>query len=49
MTASHLTTIALSRENYAILKSLGKTGDSFNDVLTELLKGLGEGENDKEE
>ena len=33
-----LTTISVSRENYLALKKLGSTGDSFNDVLTELLK-----------
>jgi hypothetical protein len=33
-----LTTISVSRENYLALKKLGSTGDSFNDVLTEILK-----------
>jgi predicted CopG family antitoxin len=33
-----LTTISISHENYLILKGLGSTGDSFNDVLTQLLK-----------
>ena len=33
-----LTTISVSYENYLNLKKLGSTGDSFNDVLTELLK-----------
>jgi hypothetical protein len=33
-----LTTISISHENYLILKGLGNTGDSFNDVLTRLLK-----------
>ena len=33
-----LTTISVSYENYLILKELGNTGDSFNDVLTRLLK-----------
>jgi hypothetical protein len=32
-----LTTISVSRKNYIILKNLGKTGDSFNDVVTKLL------------
>jgi len=32
------TTIAISNENYFLLKNLGKTGDSFNDVLSKLLK-----------
>ena len=33
-----LTTISLTQENYQALKELGKTGDSFNDVLTRILK-----------
>lgn len=33
-----LKTIAISVENYQELKSLGKAGDSFNDVLTQILK-----------
>ncbi len=33
-----LTTIAISLENYNALKELGRTGESFNDVLTELLR-----------
>jgi predicted CopG family antitoxin len=36
--ANKLTTISVSRENYLTLKKLGSTGDSFNDVLTEILK-----------
>ena len=32
--------IAISDENYLTLKSLGKAGDSFNDVVTEMLKTL---------
>jgi hypothetical protein len=32
--------IAVSEENYLILKGLGGTGDSFNDVVTEVLKQL---------
>ena len=35
-----LTTIAISEENYRILKSLGETGDSFNDVISELIKSV---------
>lgn len=30
--------IAISDENYHTLKSLGKAGDSFNDVVSEMLK-----------
>ncbi|HZC48331.1 MAG TPA: hypothetical protein VE244_04630 [Nitrososphaeraceae archaeon] len=30
--------IAISEENYILLKSLGKAGDSFNDVVTGMLK-----------
>lgn len=33
-----LTTISISKENYLILKRMGQTSDSFNDVLTRLLK-----------
>jgi predicted CopG family antitoxin len=32
-----LTTISVSHANYLTLKELGKTGDSFNDVLTRIL------------
>ena len=32
--------IAISEENYFILKSRGKATDSFNDVISELLKTL---------
>jgi predicted CopG family antitoxin len=35
---SKLTTIAVSEENYLALKRLGSAGDSFNDVVTEVLK-----------
>jgi predicted CopG family antitoxin len=35
---SKLKTIAISTENYLELKSLGKAGDSFNDVITQMLK-----------
>ena len=39
MDNSHkLTTISLTRENYLALKELGRTGDSFNDVLAKILK-----------
>jgi predicted CopG family antitoxin len=30
--------IAVSEENYVALKRLGRAGDSFNDVITEILK-----------
>lgn len=30
--------IAVSEENYLTLKKLGSAGDSFNDVVTEILK-----------
>jgi len=33
-----LTTISVSKENYLVLKRLGCAGDSFNDVLTDVLK-----------
>jgi predicted CopG family antitoxin len=32
-----LKTIAISECNYSALKSLGKAGDSFNDVISKLL------------
>jgi predicted CopG family antitoxin len=35
-----LTTISISYENYRMLKRLGNTGDSFNDVLTKILQNL---------
>jgi predicted CopG family antitoxin len=35
---NRLTTIAISGENYLALKRLGRAGDSFNDVVTEVLK-----------
>jgi hypothetical protein len=37
-TNNKLTTIAVSKENYLALKRLGNAGDSFNDVVTEVLK-----------
>ena len=33
-----LTTIAVSYENYQALKQLGRTGDTFNDVVSQLLR-----------
>ena len=36
--SNKLTTIAISKENYFILKRMGQTSDSFNDVLSRLLK-----------
>ena len=33
-----LTTISISLANYKNLKKLGTAGDSFNDVITDLLK-----------
>ena len=36
-----LKTIAISTENYRILKNMGKTADSFNDVITHLIKKAG--------
>lgn len=32
--------IAVSEDNYLALKRLGSAGDSFNDVVTEVLKKL---------
>ena len=34
----NLKLIAVNYENYQHLKNLGKAGDSFNDVLTKILK-----------
>ena len=33
--------IAISNENYDRLKQLGHAGDSFNDVITDVLKRIG--------
>ena len=33
----NLTTIAVSRKNHLILEALGRKGQSFDDILTELL------------
>lgn len=38
MTSNKLKQIAISEDNYNILKKLGGTGDSFNDVLTKILR-----------
>ena len=38
--SNRLTTISISYENYYTLKRLGGAGDSFNDVLTNVLKKL---------
>jgi predicted CopG family antitoxin len=38
MNSNTLKQIAISTENYRALKKLGGAGDSFNDVITELLK-----------
>lgn len=37
---TQLKVIAVSIENYEKLRDLGKTGDSFNDVITGLLAEL---------
>jgi predicted CopG family antitoxin len=36
--SNKLTTISISKENYFILKKMGQTSDSFNDVLSRILK-----------
>ena len=36
--SNKLTTISISKENYFILKKMGQTTDSFNDVVSRLLK-----------
>jgi predicted CopG family antitoxin len=40
MSLKTLKMIAVSEENYLTLKRLGSAGDSFNDVVTEVLKKL---------
>ena len=37
----NLKQIAVSKQNYALLKQLGQAGDSFNDVVSRLLKDAG--------
>jgi len=37
MSSKTLKQIAISEENYQKLKSYGRAGDSFNDVVTKLL------------
>jgi predicted CopG family antitoxin len=36
-----LRTISVSEDNYRTLKKLGGAGDSFNDVITELIRKKG--------
>jgi predicted CopG family antitoxin len=38
MSSNTLRHIAVSPENYFALKKLGEAGDSFNDVITDVLK-----------
>jgi predicted CopG family antitoxin len=38
MSSTTLKQIAISRENYLALKKMGGAGDSFNDVISRLLK-----------
>lgn len=40
MSSTKLKQIAVSEDNYFALKRLGRAGDSFNDVVTEVLKKL---------
>jgi predicted CopG family antitoxin len=37
----NLKQIAISKQNYILLKSLGQAGESFNDVVSRLLKSAG--------
>jgi predicted CopG family antitoxin len=39
--SAKLKTIAVDEMNYQALQNLGKTGMSFNDVLTEVLREVG--------
>jgi predicted CopG family antitoxin len=41
MSSKTLKQIAVDEENYQALKNLGKAGDSFNDVVTEVLEKIG--------
>lgn len=41
MSEKSLKTIAVDGTNYQALKNLGRAGDSYNDVITELLKKTG--------
>ena len=41
LTVTQLKRIAVSEENYRKLQKLGDAGDSFNDVITELIKVYG--------
>ena len=41
MCSNNLKHITVNNDNYYTLKRLGNAGDSFNDVITELLKKLG--------
>ena len=43
---NRLKQIAISQENYVLLKKLGTTGDSFNDVVTEVLRKIKLSESD---
>lgn len=38
MSSKTLKQIAISEENYQILKTYGQAGDSYNDALTRLIK-----------
>ena len=40
MSNKELKPIVVSLENYEKLRSLGRAGDSFNDVITEVLEKL---------
>jgi predicted CopG family antitoxin len=49
MSSKQLKLISVSQENYLTLKRLGCAGDSFNDVITVVLKKLeAEGQKTKE-
>jgi predicted CopG family antitoxin len=36
--SKNFTTIAISNENYKLLKRYGKFGESFNDIVSNILK-----------
>jgi hypothetical protein len=46
-TEENLTTIAVSKRNHLILEALGKKGQTFDDIITELLSAITQYPQDK--
>ena len=46
MSSIRLKHIVIDEDNYRALKELGRTGDSFNDVLTNILRKVNVQQND---